>query len=81
MSPALFESKKMQFRINSKNEHNPPRVHVVRGGAEAVIEINTSEVMFLEGFSRSALREIVEFVTQNRADFLEAWNEYFGKKD
>lgn len=77
MSPTIFTSKSLQFRINTRNEHNPPHVHVVRADAEAVIVIKTGEVLFSDGFSPKALKEIREQVEHHREELLEAWNDYW----
>ncbi|MCM2279482.1 MAG: DUF4160 domain-containing protein [Oligoflexia bacterium] len=57
------------------NDHNPPHVHVIRGDAEAKIEIGSREIHYSKGFSKRDLERIVDFMASQEDLLLEAWNE------
>ena len=63
------------LKIEVRNrEHNPPHVHAMAKGAEAVINLLTLEVEHHDGFNKATLKLIVEWVTENRKILMETWN-------
>lgn len=75
MSPTVFEAKNLKFMIYFK-DHNPPHVHVVGPGAEAVFDLETCECTQNSGFSSTAINRIAEIVREKKQAFLEAWDDY-----
>ncbi len=70
MSPTVYATKSLKFRIYFK-DHNPPHVHVAGSGAEAVFKLETCECLENNGFSRRAIHRIAEMIQHKRALFLE----------
>ena len=69
----------LRIEVRSR-EHNPPQVHAMAKGAEAVINLLTLEIENCEGFNKATLKLILEWVTENKSILLEAWN-YEQEKD
>jgi hypothetical protein len=77
MSPTLFVLHGIRIELRTKERgHNRPHVHAVGQGAEASIAIDRVEVLASRGFSKVALGRLVNFIEQERANLLEAWNDY-----
>lgn len=54
------------------NDHSPPHFHAEYGGAEALIEIGTLDVL-RGGLPRRAHALVLEWASQHRADLLRNW--------
>lgn len=59
------------------DEHLPMHVHVKNGDGKAKINIETGEVVENSGIKPNDLKKAVAAVSQYRADFIQAWKEYF----
>jgi hypothetical protein len=75
MSPTVFESKRLKFKVHFK-DHNPPHVHVEGPGAEAVFDLDGCHCIQNSGFSEKAIRQIEKQIIEKKQLFLEVWNEY-----
>jgi hypothetical protein len=75
MSPTVFESKRLKFKIHFK-DHNPPHVHVEGPDAEAVFDLDVCRCVQNNGFSEKAIRQIEKRIDEMKQIFLEAWDEY-----
>jgi hypothetical protein len=60
------------------NDHEPPHVHVFKGGAEAIIELFPIEIRENYRMSRSNLHCALELVSENHQLLSQAWNEIHG---
>lgn len=72
----VIESNRLKYKINAR-DHQPPHVHVEGLGASVRINLLTLEVMDAKtGFSKSSVRNIIEFVKLHLTELLEVWNDY-----
>lgn len=56
-------------------DHNPPHIHLIEGGHEAKIEIETGEV--IAGVARAqTLRRVRRWMRENRESLLARWDEW-----
>lgn len=60
------------------NDHNPPHVHIIGGGAEVRINLKTLKAMNDTAFSKRTLKQIIQKVKENKMLLLEAWEEKHG---
>ena len=69
-----------QFRVEIRDrEHPPAHVHVIGpGGAEAVFLLDEVELKNCDGFSRSDVKMIREFIETNLEILMEQWHEIHG---
>ncbi len=56
----------------------PPHVHVDRDDETAKFWLTPAALAYNIGFRARELRDIQRIVSERSAEFLEAWNEYFG---
>ena len=77
MSPTVFRTEGFQFFFYSREEHEPPHIHVSKGGAVAKIWLDSLEVADIHGFNPSEQRRLMAIVREHRLELLEHWNEYF----
>ena len=71
----VFESKSLKFKIHA-DDHNPPHVHVIGKGCEAIFDLRTLELMFDTDFHPSDVKHIKKVLTQIQGQLMEVWNEY-----
>lgn len=66
------------FYSNEGNPLEPAHIHVSKAGDEAKIWLEPiASLARNDGFNARDLREILTISTDNRAFFVEKWNEYF----
>jgi Domain of unknown function (DUF4160) len=66
------------FYSNEGDPLEPAHIHVSKAGDEAKIWLEPMAILARnDGFNARDLREIVTITTENRAFFVEKWNEYF----
>jgi hypothetical protein len=78
--PTLLRWKGYRFFFYSADGWEPAHVHVVRDGKEAKIWLNDIAVAMNLGYPARELTEIVRKTREQRAVFLEAWNDYFANR-
>ena len=62
------------LRIEIRNrEHNPPHIHAISKGAEAVVDLITLDIEHHNGFNKKTLKEISHWVKENQKLLLEVW--------
>jgi Domain of unknown function (DUF4160) len=61
--------------------HEPPHVHVQREGSLAKFWLERVALASAEGFSARELRQIEQFVGENGQRWLEAWHEFFDRRN
>lgn len=72
--PTIVRLERCVLYIYAK-DHNPPHFHVRTRTDDAVIEIETLELV--EGsVDRPALREALDWARENKEEILEKWNEF-----
>jgi hypothetical protein len=78
--PPLLRWNGYRFFFYSADGDEPPHVHIVKGHCEAKIWLTDGAVAINLGFSARDVREIVRKTHEERAAFLEAWNDYFADR-
>lgn len=71
--PTLFRYFALRVAMNPRgNEHNPPHVHAYYKEDEAIVDVNTGEV--IEGYIPSVQLGITKrFIEENREKLLTLW--------
>jgi hypothetical protein len=78
--PTVLRWNGYRFFFYSADGDEPAHIHVVKGDCEAKVWLNDCAVAMNLGFSPRDLREIVRKISECRAAFLEAWNDYFANR-
>lgn len=78
--PTLLRWNGHRFFFYSADGGEPPHVHVVKDGREAKIWLNDLAVAANFGYSTRELGEIVRKAREERAVFIEAWNDHFANR-
>lgn len=79
--PVVFRHRgyRFYFYSNEGSPREPLHVHVEKGESEAKIWIEPAvAVAYNDGFNAKALRELLEFVENNRGRITRAWHDYSG---
>ncbi len=76
--PTVLRSGPYRFYFYSHEPNEPPHVHVDRDDSSAKFWIDPVQLAANFGFRAHELREIQLMVMERRAQFLEAWHEFFG---
>jgi hypothetical protein len=58
------------------DDHGLPHCHVIKGNAEAKIEIDSGKCVAVSGFSEKDVRGLRKFVLANQEILSDAWREY-----
>jgi hypothetical protein len=59
-------------------DHEPPHVHVFKGGASAKIELEPIALVKESGMSKKDLRAAIAIVANHQASLLETWRRIHG---
>jgi hypothetical protein len=62
------------------NDHRPAHVHVFKGGAMAIIEIESLEVREGEKMDQRDVNSAVRYVAERRGLFARKWEEIHGRR-
>jgi hypothetical protein len=76
--PTVLRSGPYRFYFWSHELNEPPHVHVDRDDKSAKFWLEPIALARNIGFRAHELRTIQAIVADHSADFLEAWNGYFG---
>jgi hypothetical protein len=68
-----------RFYFYSHEPNEPPHIHVDRDDLSAKFWLDPVQLAANLGFRAHELREIQSIVLVHSAQFLEAWNEFFGR--
>ena len=77
--PTVLRWNGYRFYFFSNEGFEPPHVHVDKSGNTVKLWLEDVTVARNIGFSARELTVIEEKVREERAHFLEAWREYFGR--
>lgn len=77
--PTIFKVNKIKFAIYT-NDHEPAHVHVMKDGAEVVVEIMSGKVVRNKGFSKKAVGMIIGEILDNQKTLMIHWENIHGKK-
>jgi hypothetical protein len=80
MSPTVHTEDGFQFWFWSNEGHEPPHIHVFKGGANAKWRLDPLRPESNHGFNPSQLARIRDILNERRDEMLERWNETFSKK-
>jgi hypothetical protein len=78
--PTILVIEGFRFYFYSNEGTEPAHVHVEKGDGTAKYWLQPVELVNSDGFTRAELRRAREIVEQNAADFIERWNEHFGRR-
>jgi len=76
--PTVLRSGPYRFYFYSHEPHEPPHIHVDRADSSAKFWLDPAQLAANFGFRAYELREIQLIVVEQREQFLESWNEFFG---
>ena len=79
MSPTIHREGPFRFFFYSNEGGEPPHVHIQAGGGEAKAWINPPAFASHAGIPVKDLARILTIIKHHQPNFLEAWNEHFGK--
>ncbi len=65
----------------STEDLEPPPVHVQRDTSLAKFWLEPVALVSATGFSARELRHLERLATENQVAWLEAWHEFFGRRD
>lgn len=80
MSPTMLRTRNLRVVIYP-NDHDPPHVHVIAPDAEAKFELSDLECIYSRGFSKKALKQIHEFLAENKELLEETWYDYHQEEE
>lgn len=76
--PTILQVGRYRFFFFSNENREPAHIHVKAGGDEVKFWLDTLHLASNHGFRDRELNEIERLVREHQAEFVEAWNEYFG---
>ncbi|MHB1037857.1 MAG: DUF4160 domain-containing protein [Pirellulales bacterium] len=76
--PTVLRTGPYRFYFFSHETNEPPHIHVDRESLTAKFWLQPVGLARNLGFKANELRAVLALVQEHQADFLEAWNGYFG---
>ena len=76
--PTILRIGPFRFFFYSNENDEPAHIHIQRDRKLAKYWLNPVTLASSTRFSPTELRKLELLVVENREQFLEAWNEYFG---
>jgi len=76
--PTVLRSGPYRFYFYNHETNEPPHIHIDRDDLSAKFWLEPVQLAANFGFRAHELRTIQSMVTENRTQFLEAWNGHFG---
>jgi hypothetical protein len=77
--PTVLKYGPFRFFFFAGDRDEPRHVHVERDDALAKFWLEPVRLSTSRGFSRVQLQEIQRIVEERQAEFIGAWNDYFGQ--
>lgn len=78
--PTLLVTHGFRFFFYSNETDEPAHVPVVKGDAFGKIWLEPeTEVLYLNGFTSSEEKRVIQIVNENHVNFKLKWNAYFAK--
>jgi hypothetical protein len=75
--PTVLKAAGYRFHFFSGDGHEPPHIHIDSNGRKAKVWLLDFRTAKSGGFSDVEMRRIMQIVSENRAELLEAWNDFF----
>lgn len=79
--PTVLRWNGYRFYFFSNEGHEPPHIHIDKGGNTIKFWLDPVAVARNIGFGARDVGVIARKVQEERDNFLEAWNGYFGNRD
>ncbi|WP_246697369.1 DUF4160 domain-containing protein [Rhizobium sp. G21] len=76
--PTLLVWHGYKFRFYALDQGEPPHVHVVKDGRSLKVWLNDLTVARNIGYNERDVDRVLAIVAENRSEWIEAWNEFFG---
>ncbi|PZU85919.1 MAG: DUF4160 domain-containing protein [Shinella sp.] len=76
--PTLLIWHGYRFRFYASDGPEPPHVHIVKDGRSAKVWLASMEMAYCHGYNAREVAEFLAKVTENRDDWMEKWNGFFG---
>jgi hypothetical protein len=76
--PVILRWRGHRFLFYSKEIGEPPHIHVLKDSKQLKVWLSDLSIARSTGFARHEVSDILTVVAENRQQFLEAWNDYFG---
>jgi len=77
--PTVLRRDGFRFYFFSHEPHEPPHIHVDRGGATAKVWLDPVRLAGQRGFHQREINAILAMTAEHRVMFREAWDEHFGQ--
>jgi hypothetical protein len=77
--PTIFRGDGFRVYFYSREQGEPPHVHIDRGGATAKVWLENVVLAGSGGFSARDLGDVLRLVRGHRDAFLEAWHGFFAQ--
>jgi len=76
--PTIYRARGYREYFYSRENAEPPHVHVDKAGATAKVWLEPVAVASHAGFAGRGLSDVLALVRANQRLFLEAWHGFFG---
>ncbi|HVK90484.1 MAG TPA: DUF4160 domain-containing protein [Mycoplana sp.] len=76
--PTLLIWHGYKFRFYASDGLEPPHVHVVKDARSAKVWLESMELAYSHGYNAREIAEFSAKIAENRDDWMEKWNEFFG---
>jgi Domain of unknown function (DUF4160) len=76
--PTILRIGAYRFYFYSHEPNEPPHIHIDRDDSTAKFWLKPVSLASSIGFSPKELQKLEVLVQENQAEFLEAWDGYFG---
>jgi hypothetical protein len=78
--PTILRQDGFEVRIRTR-DHEPPHVHIFRGGTEVVINLGIGKklpaIRDINGMNRQNVSRAFSIIVENNAEFLRRWREIY----
>jgi hypothetical protein len=75
--PTVLRKYGIRFHFYGSDMDEPPHIHASGHGGVAKVWLSPIRIAEQSGFKASDLRRILEVASEQRVEFLEAWDEFF----
>jgi hypothetical protein len=76
--PTVLVENGFRFFFYSNENEEPMHIHIEKGGAEGKVWIASDvQIAYMNGFTRTEERQIMEIISAEMVTLKKKWNEYF----
>lgn len=76
--PTLLIWHGYRFRFYASDGLEPAHVHIVKDGRAAKVWLSSLEIEYARGYNGREIAEFSAKIAENRDDWMEKWNDFFG---